>query len=35
MIDMKGDSRVLTQAMVYKPESRERRADDKTAEKPA
>ena len=35
MIDMKGVSRILTQAMLYKPESKERRADDKNAEKPA
>jgi hypothetical protein len=43
MIDMKGVSRILTQAMLYKPESKERRGGDadktdktdKNAEKPA
>jgi len=41
MIDMKGVSRILTQAMLYKPESKERRGGgegdktDKGAEKPA
>ncbi len=44
MIDMKGVSRILTQAMLYKPESKERRGSgegdksdksDKGAEKPA
>jgi len=33
MIDMKGVSRILTQAMLYKPDSKERRGDG--AEKPA
>ena len=33
MIDMKGVSRILTQAMLYKPESKERKGDG--AEKPA
>ena len=38
LIDMKGVSRILTQAMLYKPESKERRGSgetDKGAEKPA
>jgi molecular chaperone DnaK len=36
MIDMKGVSRILTQAMLYKPDSKERRGDaEKNAEKPA